>query len=103
MKVIKKLLAEEQTLAQRSSLQVENKMELMETCLETSYFQVEDKFFQQKEGMAMGSSLCSVVTNIYMEYFQRLALDTMEHKPGKWLGYVDDIFVFWPDEIDMLH
>jgi hypothetical protein len=103
MKVIKKLLAEEQSLAQRCSLQVENKMELMETCLETSYFQVEDKFFQQKDGMAMERSLSSVVSNIYMEYFQRLALDTMEHKPAKWLGYVDDIFVFWPDEVDMLH
>jgi hypothetical protein len=31
-------------------------MELLEVFLRTTYFQVDDKFFQQKDGMAMGSS-----------------------------------------------
>jgi hypothetical protein len=92
-----------QTLAQRCPLQVDDIMELMETCLKTTDFKVEDTFFQQKDGMAMGSSLFLVVGNIYMEYFQRLALDTTEHKPAKWLRYVDDTFVIWPHGVDKLH
>jgi len=32
-------------------------MELMEACLKTTYFQADDRFFQQKEGMAMGNCL----------------------------------------------
>jgi hypothetical protein len=32
-------------------------MELLKVCLRIKYFQVDDKFFQQKDGMAMGSSL----------------------------------------------
>lgn len=32
-------------------------MELMEACLKTTYFQTDDRFFQQNEGMAMGNCL----------------------------------------------
>jgi hypothetical protein len=53
--------------------------------------------------MAMGSYLCQVVCNIYMEYFEILALDTTERKPAKWLRYVDDTFVIWPHGVDKLH
>jgi hypothetical protein len=31
-------------------------MEMLEVCLRTTYFQVDNKFFKQKEGMAVGSS-----------------------------------------------
>jgi hypothetical protein len=100
--VIKDLLTEDQTLAQRCPLQVDGIMELLEMCLRTTYFQVEDKFFQQKDGMAMGNSLSPVVSNIYMEHFEKLALDTTEYKPTKWLRYVDDMFIVWPHGPDKL-
>jgi hypothetical protein len=41
--------------------------------LKTTYFQVDDKFFQQEDGMTMGSSLSPIVSNIYMEHFEKLA------------------------------
>jgi hypothetical protein len=31
--------------------------------------EVDDGFYQQKEGMAMGNSLSPIVSNIYMEHF----------------------------------
>jgi hypothetical protein len=71
-------------------------MELLEVCLRTTYFQVDDKFFQQKDDMAMGSSLSPVMSNIFMEHFEKLALDSAQHKPSVWLWYVDDTFVVWP-------
>jgi hypothetical protein len=40
-----------------------------------------DKFFQQKNGMAMGSYLSPIVSNIYMGHFQKLALNSAQHKP----------------------
>jgi hypothetical protein len=55
------------TLAERSVLQVEAITELLEVCLRTTYFEV-DKFFQQKDSMAMGSSLSPIVSNFYMEH-----------------------------------
>jgi hypothetical protein len=51
-------------------------MELPEVCSRTTYFQVGDNFFQQKDGMAMGSSLSPIVGNIFMEHFEKLALDS---------------------------
>jgi hypothetical protein len=39
------------------------------------YFQVDDKFFQQKDGMAVGSSLSPIVSSIYTEHFETFALD----------------------------
>jgi hypothetical protein len=52
---------------------------------ETTYFQV-DKFFKQKDGMAMGegeggSSLSPIISNIYMAHFEKLALDFLQDKP----------------------
>jgi hypothetical protein len=49
-----------------------------------------------ENGMAMGSSLLPIVSNIFMEHFEKLALDSAQHKPLLWLWYVDDMFVFWP-------
>jgi hypothetical protein len=63
---------------------------LLEICLTTTYFQFEDKLYQQKEGMAMGNSLSLEVNNIFMEHFEETALDTADYKPAKWLRYVDD-------------
>jgi hypothetical protein len=54
-----------------------------------------DKFFQQEAGMAMGSSLSPIVSNIFMEHFEKLALDSGQHKPSVWLQYIDDMFVVW--------
>jgi hypothetical protein len=44
----------------------------------------------------MESSLSSIVSNIYMEYLEKLALTLAQHKPSLWLCYVDDTFVVWP-------
>jgi hypothetical protein len=46
--------------------------------------------------MAMGNSLSVVVSNIFAEHIEEIALDTANYKPAKWLRYVDDTFVVWP-------
>jgi hypothetical protein len=70
-------------------------MELLEVCLRTTYFQVDDRFFQQNDGVALGSSPSPIVSNLYLEHFENLALDSALHKPSLWLRYVDDTFVVW--------
>jgi hypothetical protein len=57
---------------------------------------LDDKFFQQKDGMAMGSSQSLIASNICMERFEKLALDSAQHKPSLWLWYVNDTFVASP-------
>jgi hypothetical protein len=85
LKVMRNRLSMDPSFPERSSLQVEDMMELLDICLKTmySYFQFEGKFYHQGEGMAMGNSLFPVVSNIFMEHFEKVALDTTEYIPAK--------------------
>jgi hypothetical protein len=93
LQVIRNKFSLDDTLPNRSSLQTEDIMELLEVCVRTTYFQVEDRFYQQKSVMAMESSLSPINSNIFMKHFEQLALDSTPHKPAMWLRYVDDTFV----------
>jgi hypothetical protein len=57
-------------------------MELLEVCSRTTYFQVDNEFFKQKDGMAMGKFVSHIIGNIYMEHFEKLVLDSPQHKPS---------------------
>jgi hypothetical protein len=44
----------------------------------------------------MGSPLSPVITNFFMEDFEKTELEQAAHKPIYWFRYVDDTFVIWP-------
>jgi hypothetical protein len=69
---------------------------LIEFCLRNSYFLYNGTYYGQVEGAAMGSPLSPVIANLFMEWFEKKALDTCAKKPTLWLRYVDDTFVIWP-------
>nr|XP_060615776.1 uncharacterized protein LOC132765511 [Anolis sagrei ordinatus] len=68
---------------------------LFHHCLTTSYFQWDNEFYKQKDGVAMGSPLSPVIANFYMEHFEKQALETATKKPTIWFRYVDDTFTIW--------
>jgi hypothetical protein len=61
--VINSELQKDDTVESRSCLQRGPIMELLDVCLKTTYFQVDQKFFQRKDGMAMGHSLSPLCVN----------------------------------------
>jgi hypothetical protein len=81
LQVIRNRLNTYPSFPECSPLQVEDIMVSLDICLKTTYFQFEDKFYQQKEGMSMGNLLTLLVNNIFMKYFEEIALDTADHKP----------------------
>jgi hypothetical protein len=56
---------------------------------------VDDKFFQQQDGMAKESSLSPIVSTIFMEHSETPGLGSALNKSSLWLRYFDDKFVVW--------
>ena len=70
-------------------------LDLFRTCLTTSYFLWDGEFYEQTDGVAMGSPLSPVIANFFMEKFEHHILDTAPLKPKVWFRYMDDTFVIW--------
>ena len=79
------------------ALKKDEVMQLLKLVLENCIFYFQDKFFKQLHGAAMGSPCSPVVVNIYMEYFEDLALGPELPIPVKdCKRYVDDVFSIIP-------
>jgi len=68
---------------------------LAEICLRSTFFSFQDHYYEQISGVAMGSSLSPIVANLYMEHFERKALDSFHLKPAWWKRFVDDTNLNW--------
>ena len=78
-------------------LEKDEVMKLLKLVLENCVFTFQDKFFKQLHGAAMCSPCSPVVANIYMEYFENMALGPELPVPVKeWKRYVDDVFSIIP-------
>ena len=78
-------------------LEKDEVMSLLKLVLENCVFTFQDRFYKQLHGAAMGSPCSPVVANIYMEYFENMALGPELPVPIKdWKRYVDDVFSIIP-------
>ena len=93
LRITKDLLEKDETLQDRTVLSVQNIIDLLGFCLHNTYFSSHNKFYEQVKGVAMGSPVSPIVTNLYMEHFEREALQSASHPPRFWFRYVDDTWV----------
>lgn len=68
---------------------------LIELCINSTYFAFNEQLYEQTEGMAMGSPLSPALANLFMEAFEENLLENCPKKPKCWFRYVDDTFLIW--------
>ena len=99
--LLRSRLESDQTPSEESGLSVDSILELVSFCVNTSYFQFGEKFYEQTQGMAMGSPLSPVLANLYMEWFEQTALSSTNKPPKMWKRYVDDTFTIFNHDTDL--
>ena len=69
---------------------------LFQHVLTSTYFCFDGKFYEQTDGVAMGSPFSPVIDNFFLEIFEKRAVEQAPHKPMCWFRNIDDTFVIWP-------
>ena len=72
-------------------ISTEKFIKLLEFTLTNWNFCFNMKFYKQLKGAAMGSPVSPVIVNIYMEYFESLAISSSPTLIKWWFRYVDDV------------
>ena len=92
LEVIKKKLEQDTELHQRTTMSIQNILDLLEFCLCNTYFLFQGQYYEQNQGAAMGSPVSPVVANLCMEFFEDGPNNSSE--PLRWWErFVDDKFV----------
>ncbi|XP_046398161.1 uncharacterized protein LOC124164967 [Ischnura elegans] len=60
----------------------ENTVKLFHHVLTSTYFKYDQEFFEQTDGVPMGSPLSPAIANFYMEHFEEKALSTAPLRPS---------------------
>jgi hypothetical protein len=80
----------------------EDVLALFKHVLTSTYFCFDGQFYEQTDGVAMGSPLSPVIANFSMEDFEQKAIEQATHKTVCWFRYIDNTFVIWPHSQEKL-
>ena len=77
-------LSNDETLLDRSTIPVDDIVDLLDFCLATTNFKYNDTYNQQIFGTAMGSPVSAVMAKLVMEDLEKRALSTSIVQPCFW-------------------
>ena len=77
--ITKKKLEQDAELSKRTIMPADTILELLDFCLNNTYFVFQGTFYEQTRGAAMGSPISPIIANIFMEAFEHRAITTSLH------------------------
>ena len=91
--IIKDRLEADNTLHQRTKLNVDDLMEILKFLCTTTYFVFRGQIYRQRFGTAMGSPVSAIIAEFCMEFLEQKAVATapLNCRPKLWKRYVDDV------------
>ena len=77
-------------------------IKVIKGCVNQNYFRFNNKFYIQKKGLPMASSLSPILAEIYMNDFEKQLVSSTKYKDNikLWSRYVDDVLVIWEGSIE---
>jgi len=102
--ITKERLQQDQHLAERTNLSVDNILKLSDFVLDHNYFKYDGDHYKQIFGCAIGSPISAVLADLVMEEIEETAISTFPHPPKWWFRYVDDSHsCLKKDQVDEFH
>ena len=86
IQIVQHKLVQNPTLPQRTSMSIQQIIAILEFSLKNTYFLFQGKFYEQIQGVAMGSPISPLIANLFMEEFEVKALSSCSHPPPYDLG-----------------
>ena len=77
-------------------------LELLKITLKGNDFSFNDEFYLQIFGTAMGKKYAPALANLYLEYFDYMAMNGFRIKPTFYRRYLDDLIIIWPGTLEEL-
>ena len=84
IRIIQKHLEDGKDLSNRTSMTGNHIICLLELCLGNTYFSFQGRYYEQTEGVAMGSPISKLVANLFMEEIEVQAISTSTTPPTLW-------------------
>ena len=92
VRAIRETLEAETMLQERTGVNTEGLMKLIDLCTSTTHFKFRNRHYQLTDGLPMGSPASQRIANIFMNKLEHTALQTFKKPPRVWHRYVDDVF-----------